>query len=180
MNVSEVFVKGGSTLSIGTPSDNTVTTAKIADAAVTAAKIDPSVELGGPSLGSRSVMRVNEKNIREDITVRENYSAAVTIDTGADTIDKGTNDGWANGDRIQFTGTALPTGITAATDYYVVNVTASTLQISTTYNGPAFDFTDTGTAVNIYKPVNASTVGPVTIESGFTVTIPDGSTWSIV
>lgn len=48
--------------------DNAITTAKIPDGAITQAKIDPTVALGGPSLGTNSVIRTNAKTISENIT----------------------------------------------------------------------------------------------------------------
>jgi len=52
--------------------DDGITTAKIADDAVTAAKIADAVELGGPSLGTSSVIRTNANTISEDITFAAN------------------------------------------------------------------------------------------------------------
>jgi hypothetical protein len=64
-----VFVRHlGETLLIPIPGDDTVTTIKIVDGAVTAAKIDSAVSLGGPSLGTNSVIRTNAKTISENIT----------------------------------------------------------------------------------------------------------------
>ena len=71
---------------------NAITTVKIADDAVTAAKIDDAVTLGGPSLGTDSIIRTNAKTISENITfvgtengmtagpitVANNYSVIVT------------------------------------------------------------------------------------------------------
>ena len=75
----------GEKLLIPTPGDDTVTTtkiaddavtvAKIADDAVTAAKIHDDVALGGPSLGTSSVMRTNANSISENITVPINTNA---------------------------------------------------------------------------------------------------------
>ena len=75
----------GEKLLIPTPGDATVTTtkiaddavtvAKIADDAVTAAKIHDDVALGGPSLGTSSVMRTNANSISENITVPINTNA---------------------------------------------------------------------------------------------------------
>jgi len=48
--------------------DDAVTTAKVVDGAITAAKINSAVALGGPSLGTASVIRTNAKVIAEDIT----------------------------------------------------------------------------------------------------------------
>jgi len=72
--------------------DDAVTTAKIADDAVTNAKIHDDVVLGGPSLGTSSIIRTNAKTISENITfagnengmtvgpitVANNYSVIVT------------------------------------------------------------------------------------------------------
>ena len=80
--------------------DDAVTTAKVVDGAITAAKINSAVALGGPSLGTASVIRTNAKTIAENIT---------------------------------FAGTE-----------------------------------------------NGSTVGPVTINASYTVTVTDGSTWVIL
>ena len=62
--------------------DGTVVAAEIADAAittdhllngaVTAVKIDSAVELGGPSLGTSSVIRTNANTISENITFASN------------------------------------------------------------------------------------------------------------
>ena len=70
---------------------NAITTVKIADDAVTAAKIADAVALGGPSLGTSSIIRTNAKTISENIsftgnengmtvgpiTVANNYSVTV-------------------------------------------------------------------------------------------------------
>ena len=71
---------------------NAITTVKIADDAVTNAKIHDDVVLGGPSLGTSSIIRTNAKTISENITfagnengmtvgpitVANNYSVIVT------------------------------------------------------------------------------------------------------
>ena len=88
--------------SVGTAelADGSVTTAKVVDGAITAAKINSSVALGGPSLGTNSVIRTNAKVIAENIT---------------------------------FAGTE-----------------------------------------------NGMTIGPITINSGYTVTVASGSTWVVL
>ena len=64
-----IFVRHlGETLQIPIPGDDTVTTIKLVDGAVTAVKIDSAVSLGGPSLGTNSVIRTNAKTISENIT----------------------------------------------------------------------------------------------------------------
>ena len=52
--------------------DETVSTAKLVDGAVTAVKIDSAVELGGPSKGTSSVIRTNANTISENITFDAN------------------------------------------------------------------------------------------------------------
>ena len=88
--------------SVGTSElkDGSVTTAKVVDGAITAAKINSAVALGGPSLGTNSVIRTNAKVIAENIT---------------------------------FAGTE-----------------------------------------------NGMTIGPITINSGYTVTVASGSTWVVL
>jgi len=136
---------------------------------------------GGPSKGTNSVIRTNAINIIEDITLSD-HSTTFTADAWADTISVGTDDGYANEDRVYLTTTGtLPAGLSASTEYHVVTVAASTLQLSATNGGTAIDITDAGTGTHtIYQAINGTSAGPITIESGHTITIPDGSTWSIV
>ena len=76
----------GEKLLLQTPAINTVTTASIVAGAVTAAKIDSAVELGGPSLGTSSVIRTNANAIGENITFLANTNGlsvgTVTINDG--------------------------------------------------------------------------------------------------
>jgi hypothetical protein len=66
--------------------DNAVTTAKITDGSVTAAKINSAVALGGPSLGTNSVVRTNAKVIDENITFTGNENGSsvgpITVASG--------------------------------------------------------------------------------------------------
>ena len=59
--------------SVGTSEleDGSVTTAKVVDA-ITAAKISSAVALGGPSLGTASIIRTNANTINENITIPAN------------------------------------------------------------------------------------------------------------
>ena len=136
---------------------------------------------GGPSVGTNAVIRTNATNIAETITLSD-HSATCTADASADTINKGTDDGFADNDTVQFTnsGGALPAGLAAGTQYFVVNVAAATLQVSETFGGSAVNITGTGSGTHtIYQNINGMTAGPITIDSG-TVTIPSGSTWNII
>jgi fibronectin-binding autotransporter adhesin len=62
----------------------------------------------------------------------------------------------ANGDRVTFTATTLPTGMTAGATYFVVNATPTNFQISTTAGGAAVNFTANGTAVVVNGVVLAN------------------------
>ena len=66
--------------------DSAVTTAKLLNSAVTAVKIHPDVELGGPSLGTSSVIRTNANTIGENITFLTNTNGlsvgTITINSG--------------------------------------------------------------------------------------------------
>ena len=55
--------------------DDAIVTAKLADDAVTNAKIHGDVVLGGPSLGTSSVMRTNANSISENITIPSGTNA---------------------------------------------------------------------------------------------------------
>ena len=136
---------------------------------------------GGPSVGTNAVIRTNATNIAETINIRD-HAATCTADASADTINKGTDDGFADNDTVQFTnsGGALPAGLAAGTQYFVRDAAAATLKVSETFGGSAVNITGTGSGTHtIYQNINGMTAGPVTIDSG-TVTIPSGSTWNII
>ena len=82
--------------SVGTSDleDNAVTTAKITDGSVTAAKINSAVALGGPSLGTASIIRTNANTISENITIPANTNGMsagpITIADGNTIILNGT------------------------------------------------------------------------------------------
>ena len=52
-----------------------VGTSDLEDGSVTAAKINSAVALGGPSLGTASILRTNANTISENITVPVNTNA---------------------------------------------------------------------------------------------------------
>ncbi len=59
--------------------------------------------------------------------------------------------GLQNGDLIQVTTTGtLPGGLTASTNYYVIDATANTFKVSATPNGPAVNITSAGTGTHTY------------------------------
>lgn len=139
---------------------------------------------GGPGKGEdrqQSIIRTNAKNITADITLSD-HETTFTADAGADTLSVGTTDGFADEDTVYLTTTGtLPAGLSISTEYYVVSAAASTLQLAATNGGSAINITDTGSGTHtIYQAINGMSAGPITIESGHTVTIPEGSTWTVV
>jgi hypothetical protein len=93
-NIAE-FLNGDTTITATDIANDAVTVDKILDGAVTAAKINSAVALGGPSLGTASVIRTNAKVIAENITfagnengltigpVTVNSSYTVTVASGS-------------------------------------------------------------------------------------------------
>ena len=63
-----------------------VGTSELKDGSVTAAKINSSVALGGPSLGLNSIIRTNAQVINEDITIPSSTNAStigdITVNAG--------------------------------------------------------------------------------------------------
>lgn len=77
---------------------------------------------------------------------------ACTADHTTETF-SATAHGLLDFDVVQIAAAVLPTGITAATDYYVIGATANTFQISATRGGTALDYTTNGTTVTFSKRV---------------------------
>lgn len=135
---------------------------------------------GGPSKGTNAIIRTNATNIIEDITLSDHSTSFDTSST--DTLNVGTDNDFANEDEVYVsTDGTLPTGLAAETQYYVINATATTMQLSTSNGGSAVSIThSSGSGTHtIYQAINGFSAGPVTIESGHTVTIPYGSSWTI-
>lgn len=72
-----------------------------------------------------------------------------SINAGTDTITI-TAHGLSDNQRVVFRneGGALPAGLVAATEYFVINSAANTFKVSTTEGGAAVDITDGGTGIN--------------------------------
>lgn len=95
-------------------------------------------------------MRYQEDSVR--MTYTAGYLAPLTADATANTVTV-TNRTYTNGDivRLSNSGGALPGGLVANTDHYVINAsggTASTFQLALTANGSAIDITSAGTGLN--------------------------------
>lgn len=69
--------------------------------------------------------------------------------------------GLLNGDLIRFTnsGGTQPTGISLSTDYYVINKTTDTFQVSLTSGGSAVDMSDAGSGTHSWTQQSVFTTG---------------------
>lgn len=97
----------------------------------------------------------------------------------------------ASGSATLPAGTTAQRDVSPATGYIRVNTTTNQLEW---WNGTLWTYTDSGANNNaIYENVqtilsdttlttgkNGMTAGPITINSGVTVTVPTGSNWSII
>lgn len=85
--VASAFSGNGAALTSITPSDNTISTAKLVDGSVTQAKIDPGVSLGGGlfqgdngSVGSspEDIFRINTQTLNANVTIANTHNASAT------------------------------------------------------------------------------------------------------
>lgn len=68
---------------------------------------------------------------------------AFVADAGNETLTI-PNHGFANNDKVRVFGANLPGGLSAGTDYFVVNAAADTLELSTSQGGAAVNITSDG------------------------------------
>ena len=94
------------------------------------------------------------RDVHNAVTIRyrAGFAAQLSVDAGTD-IFTVANHYYANDDvvRVSLSGDstgALPAPLQADTDYYVVNVSGDTFQLSATLSGAAIDITDTGTGTH--------------------------------
>lgn len=95
-------------------------------------------------------------------------AVSVTPTHATNIFTAGSAHGFGNGQVLRVAGVAVPTGLAAATDYYVINKTSTTFQLAATLNGPALDFTDDGNTVTVNIPAGS----PWLIYSGEALTLP--------
>jgi hypothetical protein len=77
--------------------------------------------------------------------------------------------GLTNNDIVQLAGTAVPTGFSTSTDYYVISATDDTFQLSATEGGAAVDASDDGTDVTyqLFERLAGFAVGPSAVLCAF-------------
>ncbi|MCW1924588.1 autotransporter-associated beta strand repeat-containing protein [Luteolibacter arcticus] len=121
---------------------NLATTASASSAVAGVSVVDPAAAVSMTSQANTTV----------------SPTAAVTADNATDTFTYSVAPATplANGDRVTFTVTTLPTGMTAGATYFVVNASPTTFQISTTAGGAAVNFTANGATVVVNGVVLAN------------------------
>ena len=141
----------GSSTTIQVPADNTVSTAKLQSGAVTTAKIGVTGVSAG-TVGSSTAIPIITVNDRGQVTNTSTTAIdSTSIANGSSSVAVANNAG--------------------------VTVTAPELKLTT----PFFEMPQTIAAnKTITNNHNCLTVGPVTINSGITVTVGDGENWVIV
>ena len=76
-----------------------------------------------------------------------NSTSSVTAVSSTDFITAGASAVMADGLKVTLGGATVPTGLTAGTQYFVVNASGNTYQLSATLGGLPIDFTTNGTSV---------------------------------
>lgn len=90
---------------------------------------------------------IDEQSIFDAATIPQ---AAFTVTAATDLVTSAGH-GLQNGDVLQLTtATTLPAGLALVTDYYVIETTTNTFQLSATKGGSAVNITDTGTGTHTY------------------------------
>lgn len=154
--------------------------------------------LGGNKIGTTGFFNFNDVEIGEDIiSIATKIASIANISanngSGTITLFPNPNPPFLANDIIQFVLDARgfpcspPLGTNANTNYYIISTTANTLNstgtitISATRGGPAINLRNTGFgSFDVYKPVNASAVGPVTLANGSIIVVYAGSTLAIL
>ena len=167
--------------------DGSVATAKIADDAVTAAKLaDTSVSAG--SYGSATAIPAITVDAQGRITAAStnsiNTSTIPVADESSDTTCFPVFVTAATGDQAPKTGSNLTfnsaTGVLGATSY-TGDGSNLTGVASTVADGCIYENSQTiSNNYTITTNKNAMSAGPITVASGATLTIPSGSTYTIV
>lgn len=95
---------------------------------------DGSTTFNVPSLGGRIPIGIQTAQSKGNPTITIASPGVITL----------TAHWLANGNKVYFTTTgALPTGITPSTEYFVVNATANTFSVATTFGGTAINTSGT-------------------------------------
>jgi hypothetical protein len=143
--------------------------------------------LGGGATGggTDAAFYENDAVITQNVTVGQSaFIAGITVTIASPAVFTLANHGFVAGSQIKFSTTgALPTGLAIDTVYYVIatGLTSSAFQVSATSGGSAVNTSGSQSGVHsVAKIKNAGAFGPITVADGVTVTVPNGSTYTVV
>ena len=134
---------------------------------------------GATGAGDDQIFQENDLVLTESYELGQNsYVSGVTVTLTSPGIFTLANHGLLAGMIVRFKTTgALPTGLSSGPFYYVIatGLTSTTFQVSTTPGGVGVNTSGVQSGTHsVAKAKNASVVGPLTITSGKTLTIPIG------
>lgn len=139
--------------------------------------------LGGNKLGTTGFFNFNDVELGEDVNIwAKNFTVStVSANNGSGNITANGHTFVVN-DVVQFTSTGgTYANVNTNTNYYIVVSTANVIQVSSTRAGSRLNVQNIGSGtVTVYKPVNASAVGPVSLANGFTINVATGSTLAVL
>ena len=133
--------------------------------------------------GGDAIFSEHDQLMTTSYTIGADTQTTCTISIASPSVIAQSNT-YVAGQPVFFTTTgSLPTGLTPNTTYYVsaTNLSSSGFEVATTVGGSPI--TTSGTQSGTHKcgkVKNASTVGPLTIASGATVTVPVGARLTVV
>jgi len=183
-------------LAVGVPSDNSVTSAKIADGAIVNGDVSSTAAIAGtklaPDFGSQNIVTTGSctaNNFVGDGSNLTGLPAGVGGATGVDFNDNvkarfGTGNDLeifhnASNSIINDAGTgSLLLQLGGATKFELTSSGAKVTGVATISNGIIETATTIGSNHTITTDFNAMSAGPVTVSA--TITIPSGSVWTIV
>lgn len=139
--------------------------------------------LGGNKLGTTGFFNFNDVELGENVNIwSKNFTVSiVSANNGSGNITANAHTFVVN-DVVQFTSTGgTPANVNTNANYYIVTTTANVIQVSSTRAGNRMNLQNIGSGtITIYKPVNASAVGPVSLANGFTINVATGSTLAVL
>ena len=139
--------------------------------------------LGGNKLGTTGFFNFNDVELGENVNIlSKNFTISIiSANNGSGNITANAHTFVVN-DVVQFTSTGgTPANVNTNANYYIVTTTANVIQVSSTRAGNRMNLQNIGSGtITIYKPVNASAVGPVSLANGFTINVATGSTLAVL
>jgi len=112
--------------------------------------------------GNGVVVNVNSGDTREydyNFNNASLYDATVNFVSATNTIERNSH-GYANGSSVSFYRISQANGLNEGIEYYVINVTANTFQVSESVNGAAIDLTQDGTGSLLPYKIATVTIEP--------------------